>query len=82
MGLGLMTGKKVPGGSVDENYAQVQRLVEQFEEKFRSINCQGLTGCHLGTEAGQASFRENNQVENCLTYVEAVTQMALDLVNE
>ena len=82
MGLGLLTGKKEPGGSVDENYAQVQKLVEQFEKKFGSINCQELTGCHLGTEAGQASFRENNQIENCLTYAETVTQMVLDLVDD
>lgn len=81
MGLGLLTGRKEPGESVDENYAQVKKLVEQFEEKFGSINCQELTECHLGTESGQTSFREKNQVANCLTYAETATQMVLDLVN-
>ena len=40
MGLGLLTGRKGPGESVDKNYAQVKKLVEQFGEKFGSINCQ------------------------------------------
>jgi C_GCAxxG_C_C family probable redox protein len=79
MGLGLLTGRSEPGEPVDEAYVRVQELVERFEEEFGSIHCQTLTGCHLGTEEGQAKFRESNQAEKCLTYVEEVTRMVLEM---
>ena len=82
MGLGLLTGREKPGGPVDENYQRVQQLVQQFEEKFGSLNCQDLTGVHLGTEEGQAAFREKGQIENCLNYVEAVTRIVISLVSD
>ena len=81
MGLGLLTGRSEPGAPVDENYQRVQKLVAQFTEKFGSINCQDLTGVHLGTESGQAQFREKNQIENCLNYAEEATRMVLELTN-
>jgi hypothetical protein len=79
MGLGLLTGRSEPGEPVDETYVRVQALVGWFEEKFGSINCQTLTGCHLGTTEGQTKFRESNQVEKCLTYVEEATRIVLKM---
>ena len=79
MALGLLTGRRVPGAPVDNHYGQVQDLVAWFMDTFGSINCQELTGVHLGTEEGQMKFREANQIENCLTYVEQVTRIVLEL---
>jgi C_GCAxxG_C_C family probable redox protein len=81
MALGLFSGRSEPGSSIEIHYARVQALAEQFEHRYGSISCQELTGCHLGTTEGQASFRETNQIEKCLNYVETVTQMVFDLVN-
>jgi C_GCAxxG_C_C family probable redox protein len=79
MGLGLLTGRGEPGASVDENYKAVQELVAQFKGVFGSINCQELTGAHLGTEDGQRQFRETNQIQECLNYAEEATRMVLAL---
>jgi hypothetical protein len=79
MALGLFSGRQEPGAPVEEHYGRIQALVNRFEEKYGSINCQTLTGCHLGTPEGQAHFRETNQLENCLEYTETVTQTVLDL---
>lgn len=79
MALNLLTGRSEPGASVDENYALVGELIDQYEEKFGSINCKELTGVDLGTGEGQAKFREKNQITNCLNYAEEVTQMVLSL---
>ena len=80
LSLGLINGREEPGGSVDEVYAQVQELVQQFEEALGSTNCQVLTGCHLDTPEGQVNFRETGQLNLCLTYVETVTRKVLDLI--
>ena len=79
MALGLLTGRSEPGASVDDHYRQVQELVARFKDEFGSINCQELTGVHLGTEEGQMQFREANQIENCLNYSEEATRIVLEL---
>jgi hypothetical protein len=78
MAIGLLSGRGQPGGPVDETYQRVQVLVEQFEKKFGATNCLVLTGCHLGTEEGQAVFIKRHQIENCLDYVEEVTRLVLE----
>ena len=77
MAVGLLSGRDEPGGSVEEPYRRIQALVEQFKAEFNSITCQELTGCHLGTEDGQARFRDTNQIEKCLDYVETITRMVI-----
>lgn len=79
MALGLLTGRSEPGAPVEDHYRQVQELVAQFVDAFGSINCQELTGVHLGTEEGQVKFQEVNQIESCLTYAEQATRIVLEL---
>lgn len=80
MSLGLITGRMVPGASVDETYESVQNLLEQFETRFGSTQCLSLTGVHLGTEEGQAEFLQNNQIEGCLTYVQFTTRFVMEVI--
>jgi C_GCAxxG_C_C family probable redox protein len=79
LALNLLTGRAEPGASVDRNYERVRELIQQYEARFGSSNCQTLTGVHLGTPEGQAAFREKNQIANCLDYVEEVTRIVLTL---
>ena len=79
MGLNLLTGRSEPGVPVDQNYALVGKLIDQFEEKFGSINCRELTGVDLGSEDGRAKFREKNQITNCLNQAEKATRMVFSL---
>jgi C_GCAxxG_C_C family probable redox protein len=82
MTLGLLTGRSEPGASVDDVYALVGDLIDQFEEKFGSTSCKELTGIHLGTKEGQAKFRENNLFANCLNFAEGATRIVLELTSE
>ena len=82
MGISLATGRTEWGAPVHENYALVQKFVATFEEKFGSINCAELTGCDLGTEAGQVKFRESGQGEKCFHYVEEATRVAITLLDQ
>ena len=82
MALNLLTGRSEPGASVDRNYALVNELIDQFEGKFGSTNCKQLTGVDLGTEEGQAKFREKNQISNCLDYAEEATRIVLTLAED
>jgi C_GCAxxG_C_C family probable redox protein len=77
--LGLLKGRHEPGESIDHVYRDIQTLVRFFYEEFNSINCEELTGCHLGTTEGQNKFRETGQISFCLNYVEAVTLRVLEL---
>lgn len=79
MALGLLESRSQPGAPVDDIYRQVQTLVQRFEAQFGADDCQTLTGCHLGTQEGQASYRATNQKEKCLDYVAEVTRMVLEL---
>jgi C_GCAxxG_C_C family probable redox protein len=79
MALGLLGGRSQAGAPVDGIYQRVQTLVQRFEAQFGAIDCHTLTGCHLGTDEGQASYRATNQKEKCLDYVAEVTRMVLEL---
>ncbi len=80
LGLSLRHGRSLPDESVDDTYAIIRKLMRVFEEKFGSINCQGLIDCDLSTDEGQEFFRANNLREQCGRYVEEVTRMAMQLM--
>lgn len=80
LSLGMVNGRRNPGEVVDEIYNQVQVLIQRFSDRFGSTNCQELIGCHLGTQEGQKWFKETKQLSNCLNYVETVTALVLDLI--
>jgi C_GCAxxG_C_C family probable redox protein len=80
MGLGLAIGRDSPEKSVEETYVLVRELIERFEDKFGSRNCQQLTGCNLSTSEGQERFRENNVIDLCYQYAEEATRIALQLL--
>ena len=82
LAVNLLTGRSEPGTSVEENYVLVQELIDQFTEKFSSMNCGELTGVHLGTPDGQAEFRTKNQFPKCLNYAAEATRLVIDLTKD
>ena len=80
MALGLFTGRSKPDDSDKKSYAAVQKLIGQFEEKFGTMNCKELTGCDLGTKAGQKAFKANNVMTQCRQYTEEATRMAMTII--
>jgi C_GCAxxG_C_C family probable redox protein len=80
MGLGLAIGRDSPERSVEETYALVRELLQRFENKFGSTNCQQLTGCDLSAPEGQERFEANNVIDRCYQYAEEATRIALQLL--
>jgi C_GCAxxG_C_C family probable redox protein len=82
MGINLVTGRNSPAGSLEVNYAMIQKLIGWFEKQYGSINCRQLLGCDLASEIGQRYFMENHLMESCLQYAEGATSMALSLIEK
>jgi len=82
MGIGLMLGRSFPEEQVEPTYDVVQRLLNRFENKFSTTNCQELIGCDLNTDEGQEKFEANNLFEKCTEYTEEATRMAMSLIEE
>lgn len=80
MAISLFHGRNSGKDSVDPAYTRVRKLLDHFEKEFGSSNCRELTGCDLGTEAGQKYFKENKIVDKCIGYTEAATRMAMALI--
>lgn len=81
MGLNLLTGRDLPGESLEENYAMIQKLLGMFEDRFGSTNCMDLIGCDLDTEQGQRDYLANNLEKQCGGYVDEAIRMALSLMD-
>jgi C_GCAxxG_C_C family probable redox protein len=82
MAISLLTGRNTPEESEAENYALVRDLLEGFQNRFGSTNCFELVGCDLGTEEGQAYFKENKLRERCRGFVEEAERMASALLED
>ncbi len=80
MGIGLAVGRSTPDESTDSAYRLTRQLLAEFEKEFGSINCRQLTGCDLGTRAGQRAFLEGRVYERCQRYVERAADIAMRLV--
>jgi C_GCAxxG_C_C family probable redox protein len=82
MGINLISGRDSSDESNEENCAMIQKLIDNFKNKFGSINCFDLTECDLGTPEGQKTFTDENIIERCLDYTEEATRMALTILQE
>jgi hypothetical protein len=80
MVLSLHYGRSRPDESVETTYTAVQELIDRFESKFGSTQCQQLIGCDLGSEEGQNTFRSSNLIEQCRIYTQEATRMAMLIV--
>lgn len=80
LALGACLGRNSPDQPVDELFAAVRQLMAGFERKFGSSNCQILTGCDLGTDAGQEKYEAGDQRDKCREYAEEVTRRTLSLI--
>ncbi len=82
MALGLFFGRDSGTESTEKCYFLVQELLEIFEKRFGSSNCEKLTGCDLGTDAGQNYFEDNDLKKICFDYVGETAEVTLKLIEE
>ena len=82
MAINIFFGRNEPDGPVDKCYLTVRKMLEIFESKYGSTNCQQLTGCDLGTDEGQEIFRNNNLSEKCKGITEQAAGMVMSIIDE
>jgi C_GCAxxG_C_C family probable redox protein len=82
MGIGLALGRSRSEESVQATYASTQRLIGEFEQEFGARDCHILLGCDLGTQQGQAIFREKHLAERCVTYTGKAAEIAARIIAE
>ncbi len=80
LGISLALGRNAPSESRDQAFAAVQSFLGQFENRFSSLTCLGLTGCHLGTAEGRARFHAEGRGSECRSYVKEAAGMAGGLI--
>ena len=80
LAIGLVLGRDEASESVDDCYRATREMMDGFIETFGADTCETLTGCHLGTDEGQARFRAENMHERCLEFVAGATRLALTAI--
>lgn len=82
MGIGLYAGRTEAGQDQDPTYAMVQEFLEQFNEKFNSINCFELVDCDFGTKEGQERFKEKRMLRKCILIAIFAVETTLTILRE
>ena len=82
MAVGLFTGRSHPKESAADAYKAVQKMIGRFKDKFGSTNCKELTGCDLGTKAGQEKFVSEGVRDKCKHYTEEATKIAITVIDD
>ncbi len=82
MGLSLGLGRTDKEQSVIPAYTAVQQLVDEFEQAFGTRNCHELLGCDLGTDEGQAQFRDQQLGKQCTGYTGKAAEIAARILAE
>lgn len=80
MALGLYFGRTVPTDNIDPCYEAVQAFLEKFTAQFNTLICLELTGVHLGTPEGQATFMEMGKISDCTNFVGETARMVVEIV--
>ena len=81
LAINIFSGRNKPDESIEPCFEAVNRLINLFEKKFKTIYCYDLIGCDLGTKAGQKYFKKNKIIEQCYKYTQEATALALSEIN-
>ncbi|MDO6386099.1 MULTISPECIES: C-GCAxxG-C-C family protein [unclassified Uliginosibacterium] len=82
MGIGLGSGRTAQTDSVQATYEATRQLINAFEAEFGSRDCHSLLGCDLGTQEGQATFRQDRLGRKCAEYTRRATEIAVEVLNQ
>ena len=82
MAINIFCGRNNPSMPLDQSYPPVQKFVQLFEEKFKSINCMSLINCDLSAEEGRKKFIDENIIVTCKNMTCEATRMAMSIIDE
>jgi len=75
LALGLIHGRDNRESTVERTYSAVQDLTEQFKSRHKSVHCQELLGCDLGTAEGQRTYVDNQLGQRCEVFTTSTIQL-------
>jgi C_GCAxxG_C_C family probable redox protein len=77
MVLGLSSGFREGDGrdKINESYAKVRRLVNDFSAREGTVRCRDLLGCDLSTEEGQKVYKEKKLRDKCRNYIRLACEL-------
>lgn len=76
--LGLSSGFTETDGreKINEVYAKVRRLINDFTEQKGTVKCRELLGCDLSTEEGHKHFADNRLRDTkCCSYIRLACEL-------
>jgi C_GCAxxG_C_C family probable redox protein len=81
MAISLVLGRSSPTDQKDRCYQAERAFLRGFTAHFGELNCQKLTGVHLGTPEGQAAYKEKGLKKQCTEYVGQAVQITLEVID-
>ncbi len=84
MVLGLETGRVDPDddGAREQNDALVQDFFGRFQEKYKTLNCNELTGVQMSCPEARAQGKEDGSFERvCPGVVDFAAELVEELLN-
>jgi len=82
LAIDMIHGRGKSSDPREDSEIKVQKLISSFKNEFKSTKCYELTGCDLGTEAGQEKYNIEEKYELCDKLVAHATQRAIELIDE
>jgi C_GCAxxG_C_C family probable redox protein len=83
LGINMALGRKDTSESTEDNYRAVQKLTEEFRDRFGSLNCTELLGHDLCSEEGRSQFVGDNLREiKCAKFTEGAAEIAAKIIEE
>lgn len=82
MALGFILGRREAKESRDPCYPAVDRLVNDFQERFGSIRCRDISRVDLKTEEGRRRYQRMVHLEICNPVVAWSVQRASQIISE
>lgn len=82
IGLSLGLGRSSSGEQVQPIYSATQRLITEFETEFGAKDCHVLLGCDIGTQDGQAMFKERQLRKQCTQYTRKAAEITATILAE
>jgi C_GCAxxG_C_C family probable redox protein len=83
MALGMALGRDSGQDDLDETYGPVQEFREFFLERFRALDCRGLTGHDLGSPEGLLAYREAGlKMKLCAPLLEEASAQVIRILKE
>ncbi len=82
MAISLSLGRNSVNDQKDQCYKTERAFLKAFTNQFGELNCQSLTGVHLGTPEGQAAYKEKDLRKQCTEYVGEAVRIVLEVVDK